>query len=591
MSQKIFISYSSLDRELVDPFVRYLEQEGYEVWWDRNIIDAWGAEIEQQIEDCAAVISIVTEASQNSSFVVREMQMAQERRKLIAVILSGFKLNYPVSGLICLNQNFTVQTFADLRRSEFIDFLRRRMKEPGGVGADNPAEAPPSSRLFQIGRDPEILALAISLLFFHDKSVGVVESAAERFLEVLAGHLEAKIGEPESKKDRNEILMDALHGGVPRTERFQSIGAEIVEEKHPIYGTPVQCARFKNREDVVSLLHNIWINRSDLRYSINDWLIKEVKINRPEISDASISFALSIIIRQDFATALNSWIIPWLLYKDNYRLAKIADFALSIAVSDPSLSGAVPALFDYLINESEKLSFQDQKLYNVVLVRLITGFTGAKVPADSEKAIESLIERSARVIIEEDSEELFQFFVNEVTQASHISEFSLDIGVQKMPLVQMASKRIRFHRKRIDAPTEEKTLGIFVISSLFILKSVSAVRDPKNPNDFTLKDIADSQTLAKDVQTIFEFSASGRGGFSVEARKIAKDVINHWIKAAKGSYDDSENRQKLGSEDHLLTFLNRVFCDSDNERLTSQIAFQARRLYAFEDGQFRLALP
>ncbi|MBL8164319.1 MAG: toll/interleukin-1 receptor domain-containing protein [Anaerolineae bacterium] len=89
----IFISYSKQDME----FMRYLrvllEAEGFAVWVDEQGLtpsSRWWKMIEQNIEDCAALIVIMSVNSAESDWVEREILLAEKlKRPLFPVLLSG----------------------------------------------------------------------------------------------------------------------------------------------------------------------------------------------------------------------------------------------------------------------------------------------------------------------------------------------------------------------------------------------------------------------------------------------------------------------------------------------------------------------
>jgi adenylate cyclase len=82
----IFISYSSKDREKADQLIELLSSAGLSVWIDRQGIDvatSWSGEIVDAIDQCKALVVLLSPASVASKNVVREVALAFEKNKKI----------------------------------------------------------------------------------------------------------------------------------------------------------------------------------------------------------------------------------------------------------------------------------------------------------------------------------------------------------------------------------------------------------------------------------------------------------------------------------------------------------------------------
>lgn len=81
----IFISYSKQERQLTEDLAKYLEAEGYVVWWDTSLVtgENFRSAIKQQLDDARAVIVVWTRSSVNSDWVVSEAEHAARQTKLI----------------------------------------------------------------------------------------------------------------------------------------------------------------------------------------------------------------------------------------------------------------------------------------------------------------------------------------------------------------------------------------------------------------------------------------------------------------------------------------------------------------------------
>src|SRR6185503_12912766 len=82
----IFISYSSKDRAQAEQLTELLASAGLSVWIDKSGIDvatSWSGEISKAIEDCKALILLLSPTSIESENVRKEVSLAAERKKKI----------------------------------------------------------------------------------------------------------------------------------------------------------------------------------------------------------------------------------------------------------------------------------------------------------------------------------------------------------------------------------------------------------------------------------------------------------------------------------------------------------------------------
>jgi hypothetical protein len=85
----IFVSYASVDRARVEPFVRALEAHGFDVWWDRDISygDSYHRVIEQALKGASCAIVVWSTQSVGSEWVTNEASEARKRGILVPVLL------------------------------------------------------------------------------------------------------------------------------------------------------------------------------------------------------------------------------------------------------------------------------------------------------------------------------------------------------------------------------------------------------------------------------------------------------------------------------------------------------------------------
>lgn len=88
MSQ-IFLSYSSLDRERVLTLVKALQDDGYTVWWDREIRPgpSFDREIEREIGEAGCIVVVWSESSVESEWVRAEVEEGARRGLLVPVLI------------------------------------------------------------------------------------------------------------------------------------------------------------------------------------------------------------------------------------------------------------------------------------------------------------------------------------------------------------------------------------------------------------------------------------------------------------------------------------------------------------------------
>lgn len=89
----IFISYAREDRTKVKPFVELLEQQGWSVWWDREVVPghSFGAEIDKQLADASCVVVFWSRHSVGASWVQAEANEGLERGILVPVALEDVR--------------------------------------------------------------------------------------------------------------------------------------------------------------------------------------------------------------------------------------------------------------------------------------------------------------------------------------------------------------------------------------------------------------------------------------------------------------------------------------------------------------------
>jgi tetratricopeptide (TPR) repeat protein len=87
----VFISYSHDDQAYVERLAAYLEASGVPCWYDHELAvgDRWEHVIRAEIDQCAALVVVMTPASDASDWVKRELDRAARRKPIFPLLLNG----------------------------------------------------------------------------------------------------------------------------------------------------------------------------------------------------------------------------------------------------------------------------------------------------------------------------------------------------------------------------------------------------------------------------------------------------------------------------------------------------------------------
>jgi hypothetical protein len=91
---EVFVSYSHVapDTEYVQRLAAFLADAGVRAWYDKDLVpgDSWAETIKQRIDNCAAVIVVMTPEAERSEWVQREIAYAQFlKRPILPLLLRG----------------------------------------------------------------------------------------------------------------------------------------------------------------------------------------------------------------------------------------------------------------------------------------------------------------------------------------------------------------------------------------------------------------------------------------------------------------------------------------------------------------------
>ena len=94
---KLFVSYASVDRQLIAALVDFLRTQGWEVWWDRHLEpgEAFDRRIEQELAAADCVVVAWSHSAVQSNWVLSEAMVGFESNRLVPVALDA-RLTIPL---------------------------------------------------------------------------------------------------------------------------------------------------------------------------------------------------------------------------------------------------------------------------------------------------------------------------------------------------------------------------------------------------------------------------------------------------------------------------------------------------------------
>lgn len=97
----VFISYSRLDHDRVQPIVDRLGSLGYSIWWDKHLRagQVFVDEIERQLDGARAVLTAWSRNARNSTWVYAEASRGLDAGKFVQARLDNTQLPLPFDAL------------------------------------------------------------------------------------------------------------------------------------------------------------------------------------------------------------------------------------------------------------------------------------------------------------------------------------------------------------------------------------------------------------------------------------------------------------------------------------------------------------
>jgi hypothetical protein len=97
----VFISYSRLDHDRVQPIADRLSSLGYSIWWDKHLRagQVFVDEIERQLDSAHAVLTAWSVNARNSTWVYAEASRGLDANKFLQLRLDNARLPLPFEAL------------------------------------------------------------------------------------------------------------------------------------------------------------------------------------------------------------------------------------------------------------------------------------------------------------------------------------------------------------------------------------------------------------------------------------------------------------------------------------------------------------
>lgn len=168
----LYISYCPEDMDIILPILRFLQDEGYRIWYDDSRVPGseWPGTAARRLDQSAAFLALISENWIASHQCLEEFTFAQMRRlSSLAVILKPVQLT-PETNLQIVSVPAVDRTQST--PGEFQDRLLEQLDKLDPALRQDPAPVPPVSR----SKLPLIITIAAALIFV----VGIVAAVLAR---------------------------------------------------------------------------------------------------------------------------------------------------------------------------------------------------------------------------------------------------------------------------------------------------------------------------------------------------------------------------------------------------------------------------
>ena len=261
---KVFISYSSADRERVSQLVRVLRESDFEVWWDRRLMphETFKHVLAKQIDEACAVVVIWTHNSIGSEWV--EWEVDRAGGKLVSVRMDDCMPGSPHDNKHIEDMTSTegpAYAFATMRVLQSIKFL-----------AEGAESQPSSHELLEekLARQDEMLAKILAATEAKDGEKvsvrpGEREDAAVRAV-IEAPDAAKELAEGDLAHGFDTLKAHARHKASEAAQEWRDIGA-LAYDRDP--QTALEAYREATRLDGSDFWSWIYLARLERRQAGN----------------------------------------------------------------------------------------------------------------------------------------------------------------------------------------------------------------------------------------------------------------------------------------------------------------------------------
>ncbi|MBZ0308348.1 MAG: TIR domain-containing protein [Anaerolineae bacterium] len=256
----IFISYSKKNKQYAEKLTQELIRHGFDVWIDNRIDygEDWFEAIVTAIENCAAVVVIMTPESKGSKWVQREITLADQLDKpIFPLLLSGE--NWP----IFVRTQYSDVTDKNLPADGFYTRLATLIPpkhHPGELIVISQTERPRSRSLFWTITTVGIGILIIIVFFMNvlkddDKSLTSAKqtftATTQNFSPTITQLLPALSDFPENKiiLSLGQSGYSEIYAMQPNGNNLQKLTDNISEDITPILSPSGQYIAFASSRD------------------------------------------------------------------------------------------------------------------------------------------------------------------------------------------------------------------------------------------------------------------------------------------------------------------------------------------------------
>lgn len=355
MEKFLFISYKSEDRDKIAPYLTLLNELRVPYWWDDQIERGWSDEIEQKLNECAAVVCFLTERAGASGPVYIECRTASDQKKLIPVRLDGAQLNYAFRSLLAFLNYVDLSGDSPAKvEAEKARLLRKIATCMGTDPSPHLPDMPPTengaARLASWVSTPERqphLAYVVALCVFDGQSHDMVQLCAAR--------LEQKFHDAGLRE-----LLRLNEQLAVKSSKFKLLGAESTRYRSRMLAHDIETVRYVDQQFGDDMLFYIWDELDQLKAPIVEWLHEMVE-QAPQYR-GDIAATVSKLGRKNFHSIYANFLHTWLM--GSARQFRCADITLSLIASDPDVRSYIRAKLFAVADAADETVAKDQSGFN-----------------------------------------------------------------------------------------------------------------------------------------------------------------------------------------------------------------------------------